>query len=29
MASSVMELEGIEPENIQAWVEATREFGIY
>jgi hypothetical protein len=29
MTSSVMELEGIKPENIQAWVDATREFGVY
>lgn len=29
MAPSVMELEGIKPENIQVWVDATREFGVY
>jgi hypothetical protein len=29
MTSSVMELEGITPENIQAWVDATKEFGVY
>jgi len=29
MTSSVMELEGIKPENIQAWVDATKEFGVY
>lgn len=29
MTSSVMELEGIKPENIQTWVDATKEFGVY
>ena len=29
MAPSVMELEGIGLENIQAWVDATKEFGVY
>jgi uroporphyrinogen-III decarboxylase len=29
MAPSVMELEGIKPENIQVWVDATKEFGVY
>jgi len=29
MASSVMELEGCQPENIRAWVDATHEFGVY
>jgi hypothetical protein len=29
MSSSVVELEGIKPENIQAWVDATKEFGVY
>jgi uroporphyrinogen-III decarboxylase len=29
MTSSVMELEGIRPESIQAWVDATKEFGVY
>jgi len=29
MAPSVMELEGIKPENIHVWVDATKEFGVY
>ena len=29
MATSVMELEGCQPELIKAWVEATKEFGVY
>ncbi|MFL7838787.1 MAG: uroporphyrinogen decarboxylase family protein [Candidatus Promineifilaceae bacterium] len=29
MCPTVLELEGISPENIQAWVDATKEFGVY
>lgn len=29
MASSVMELEGCQPELVQAWADATKEFGAY
>ena len=29
MTSSVLELEGIKPESIQTWADATKEFGVY
>jgi len=29
MTSTVMELEGVKPEAIEAWVNATKEFGVY
>lgn len=29
MTSTVLELEGIKPESIQVWADATREFGVY
>jgi hypothetical protein len=29
MTTGVLELEGCNPERIQAWVDTTREFGVY
>ncbi|MCA9954367.1 MAG: hypothetical protein KC434_06585 [Anaerolineales bacterium] len=29
MTSTVLELEGIKPESLQVWADATREFGVY
>lgn len=29
MTSTVLELEGIKPDSLQAWADATREFGVY